>query len=257
MKKIAAFDIDGTLLFPDGIAADDIAALRAWQDAGHLAVAATGKSLSALRHALEPYDLVFDYSVVFTGAAVADRSGAYLSSRTVPTDSLRDILTPLLGDPSVAVYATTLHGPDVLLSEQPARLGGTILREWERIDISELDEHDVACIPVWVPDDQARQRQLREEILAACPDVAVHINRTFLDIVPAGVDKATGIAEVISHLGLSREEVRLYTFGDSWNDLALHAVADRSYAFGWSPDEVMDAADEVLESVAPTLRRLT
>lgn len=255
--KIAAFDIDGTLLFPDGIAAEDVAAIRAWQDAGHLAVAATGKSLSALQQVVEPHDLVFDYSVVFTGAGVADRSGDYLFSRTVPTPSLRDILTPLLADPTVAVYATTLHGPDVLLSEQPARLSGTILREWERMDIAELDAHDVACIPVWVPDNPARQRQLREDILAACPDVAVHINRTFLDIVPAGLDKATGVAEVIADLRLPREEVRLYSFGDSWNDLALHAVADRSHAFGWSPDEVMDAADEVLESVAPTLRRLT
>ena len=255
--KIAAFDIDGTLLFPDGIAAADVAAIRAWQDAGHLAVAATGKSLSALRQALEPHGLVFDYSVVFTGAGVADRAGNYLFSRTVPTGSLHDILTPLLGDPTVAVYATTLHGPDVLLSEQPARLTGTILREWERRDLAELADHDVACLPGWVPDNPSRQRQLRENILAACPDVAVHINRTFLDIVPAGVDKATGIAEVIADLGLPREEVRLYSFGDSWNDLALHAAADRSYAFGWSPDEVMDAADEVLESVAPTLRRLT
>lgn len=255
--KIAAFDIDGTLLFPDGIAAADVAAIRAWQDAGHLAVAATGKSLSALRQALEPHGLVFDYSVVFTGAGVADRAGNYLFSRTVPTGSLHDILTPLLGDPTVAVYATTLHGPDVLLSEQPARLTGTILREWERRDLAELADHDVARLPVWVPDNPSRQRQLREDILAACPDVAVHINRTFLDIVPAGVDKATGIAEVIADLGLPREEVRLYSFGDSWNDLALHAAADRSYAFGWSPDEVMDAADEVLESVAPTLRRLT
>ena len=52
--KIAAFDIDGTLLFPDGIAAADVAAIRAWQDAGHLAVAATGKSLSALQQVVEP-----------------------------------------------------------------------------------------------------------------------------------------------------------------------------------------------------------
>ena len=255
--RIAAFDIDGTLLFPHGIAAADIAAIRAWQDAGHLAVAATGKSLHGLRRDLAPFDLDFDYAVVSTGAGVADRAGDYLATHTVPTDTLRGIITPLLRDPTVAVYATTLHGPDVLLSEQPARLTGTILREWERRDLAELADHDVACLPVWVPDNPSRQRQLREDILAACPDVAVHINRTFLDIVPAGVDKATGIAEVIADLGLPREEVRLYSFGDSWNDLALHAIADRSYAFSWSPDEVMDAADEVIEAVAPALRRLT
>ena len=256
VMRIAAFDIDGTLLFPHGIAAEDVAAIRAWQDAGHLAVAATGKSLPALRQALEGYDLTFDYSVVFTGAAVADREGNYIFSRTVPTESLTEILARLVEDPSVAVYATSLHEGDALLSQEPARNVGTILQEWTPMVVAELDTRDVACIPVWVPDDQSRQRKLRTRILAAHPDLAVHINRTFPDIVPAGVDKATGIAEVISHLGLPREEVTLYTFGDSRNDLPLHAVADRSYAFGWSPDEVMDSADEVIESVAPVLRRL-
>lgn len=52
--KMAAFDIDGTILFPEGIAPDVLAALQEWQAAGHLAVAATGKSRSALDHALRP-----------------------------------------------------------------------------------------------------------------------------------------------------------------------------------------------------------
>ena len=127
--KIAAFDIDDTLLFPHGIAEEDIAAIRAWQEAGHLAVAATGKSLSALGSALQPYDLTFDYSVAFTGAGVADREGNYIFSRVVPVDSLREILVPLLDDPSVAVYAMPLHGPDALLSAEPARFTGTILQD--------------------------------------------------------------------------------------------------------------------------------
>jgi len=252
--RIAAFDIDGTLLFPHGIAAADIAAIRAWQDAGHLAVAATGKSLHGLRRDLAPFDLDFDYAVVSTGAGVADRAGDYLATHTVPTDTLRGIITPLLRDPTVAVYATTLHGPDMLLSEQPARLTGTILRQWERLDIAELGEHEVTCVPVWVPDDPARQHRLREEILGACPGVAVHINRNFLDIVPAGVDKATGIGEVMAHLQVRAEVV---SFGDSFNDLAMHHMADHAVAFPWSPREVVDAADELTDAVAPVLRRLT
>ncbi|MDO5669890.1 MAG: HAD family hydrolase [Corynebacterium sp.] len=251
--KIAAFDIDGTLLFPAGIADADIAAIRDWQRSGHLAVAATGKSLHGLHRDLAPYDLSFDYSVVSTGAGVSDRAGNYLFSRTVPTDSLRDILTPLLTDPTLAVYATTLHGPDRLLSEQPARLSGTILRQWERLAISELGDHEVSCVPVWVPDNPARQQQLREKILATCPGVAVHTNRNFLDIVPAGVDKATGLREITAHLGVQAEMI---SFGDSFNDLAMHAFADHAVAFPWSPPEVVDAADEVAHAVAPVLRRL-
>lgn len=255
--KIAAFDIDGTLLFPHGIAAEDLDAIRAWQDAGHLAVAATGKSTAALAHALEPFDLAFDYSVVFSGAAALDRAGTYLFSRTMPRDTARHIVAPLIDDPSVAVYAGTLHERDALLSTHTAHLAsGTILQDWVTMSLEELDNHDAACLPLLVPDDRARQMELREQILRDHPEVAVQVNRNFLDVVPADADKATGLEQLIAHLGLAREDVTLYTFGDSWNDLGMHAIADRSYAFPWSPDNVMDAADEVIESVAPVLRRL-
>ncbi len=88
------------------------------------------------------------------------------------------------------------------------------------------------------------------------PEVDVMPNQMFIDLLPTGVSKGAGLGQLISHLGMERTEVTLHTFGDSWNDLSMHAIADRSYAFPWSPDEVMDAADEVIESVAPVLRRL-
>lgn len=50
--KVAAFDFDGTLRRgPKNHAAintDDIAAIDAWRDAGHLAISATGRSRSSL-----------------------------------------------------------------------------------------------------------------------------------------------------------------------------------------------------------------
>lgn len=255
--KIAAFDLDGTLLFPTGIEDDTIRAIRDWQEAGHLAVAATGKSRAALDHALAPYDLSFDYSVLFTGAAATGRGGGYVFSATLPTETVRGIAAPLVDDPAIAVYGTTLHGRDVLLSVQPARLGeSTILRDFVRLPLSEVDRHEFVGVPVWVPDDRARQVRLRDRLVSAFPGIGVQLNRSFLDVVPAGSDKGRGLLRVIADLGLTRPEVELFTFGDSWNDLAMHAIADRSHSFPWSPDEVVAATDAVIGSVADQLPRL-
>lgn len=255
--KIAAFDLDGTLLFPGGIAEDSLQAIRAWQEAGHLAVAATGKSRAALAHALTPYELSFDYSVVFTGAAATNRDGRYIFTDTIPTAAVRGIITPLIHDPAIAVYGTTLHSRDVLLSPRPAQLdGSTILQDFIRLPPGEIDRHEFAGIPIWVPGESERRLGLRDHIIASFPDTGVQVNQNFLDVVPVGTDKGRALLQVIADLSLARDEVELLTFGDSWNDLPMHALADRSYCFPWSPPEVIGSTDEVIDSVAAQLPEL-
>ncbi|WP_241228397.1 hypothetical protein [Corynebacterium hylobatis] len=79
-------------------------------------------------------------------------------------------------------------------------------------------------------------------------------------LFPDGIAQFTAEAirawQGAGHLGVDRSEVEIHTFGDSWNDLPMHAIADRSYSFPWSPEEVYAATDEVIDSVAETLRRL-
>ncbi len=256
--KIAAFDIDGTVLFEDGIAPDVVAAIRDWQAAGHLAVAATGKSRSALDHALRPYDLRFDYDVIYTGAVLADARGDTLSAATLPVDLVRRIITELLDVPGIVVFATMLGERDALFSDLPHDTADTtIIRDFVHMDINDItDDHQFVGIPLWVLDGARSQHALVARLAEDFPEVDVMPNQMFIDLLPTGVSKGAGLGQLISHLGMERTEVTLHTFGDSWNDLSIHAIADRSYAFPWSPDEVMEAADEVIESVAPVLRRL-
>ena len=72
MKKLMAFDLDGTLLFDRKIERENEQAIRRWQQAGNLAVCATGKSIFATKLALEGADVAFDYNVLYTGAVVTD-----------------------------------------------------------------------------------------------------------------------------------------------------------------------------------------
>ena len=53
MKKLMAFDLDGTLLFDRTIDPANVQAIHRWQQAGNLAVCATGKSIFATKLALD------------------------------------------------------------------------------------------------------------------------------------------------------------------------------------------------------------
>ena len=68
-----------------------------------------------------------------------------------------------------------------------------------------------------------------------------------------GRSKGTGILELFEILDINRDDVELYTFGDSWNDLTMHALADHSHSFDHSPADVKAATDHVIGSVAEVL----
>ena len=71
-------------------------------------------------------------------------------------------------------------------------------------------------------------------------------NGTCLDIVPAGMDKAKGIEDLLTLCGAMHEDV--VTVGDNVNDLAM-LKAYRSYAMANGVSEVIQIADATVESV--------
>lgn len=96
----------------------------------------------------------------------------------------------------------------------------------------EIPHHQFIGIPIWVPGDDALRQQLVDRIRSSF-DCECVTNQDFIDIIPAGCTKGSGLAWLASHLGMPRSEVELYTFGDSFNDLAMHEVADESFSFTW------------------------
>lgn len=69
----------------------------------------------------------------------------------------------------------------------------------------------------------------------------------WVDIGPPGVSKATGIARIAAHYGVSSSDT--VVFGDGHNDLTMFAWAGWSVAMGQAAPEVRAAADEVAPSV--------
>ena len=97
---------------------------------------------------------------------------------------------------------------------------------------------------------------LRAEVVdwaSALGEVAVAQNQDYIDLMAPGRSKGSGILQLLDELRLPRESLQLYTFGDSWNDLPMHAIADTSHSFHHSPAEVRAATDRVIGSVSEVL----
>lgn len=90
----------------------------------------------------------------------------------------------------------------------------------------------------------------------------LHITRSgapFLEVQPAGADKATGLARLCEEFGFTSEQV--IAFGDAPNDVSMLAWAGHSVAVAGACDEALAVADEVAPSndedaVAVVLERL-
>lgn len=254
--KLAAFDFDGTILFDDGIPAHTIDAMHRWQAAGHLAVASTGKSLAAAKFGLTGYDLAFDYSVLFTGGVVTDKADTVLHSTYLDTKTVQDIIAHLKQIDGIGVYAARLTERDACFAYNvPGGSATNILRDSVQMTEEEIPVHTFIGIPIWVPGDDT----LREELVAwirANVEVECVVNQDFIDIIPAGCTKGSGLYWLANHLGIPRSEVELYTFGDSFNDLSMHEVADESFSFTWSPADVQAHTTHVIDGVDAVLDRL-
>ncbi|MCT1368037.1 HAD-IIB family hydrolase [Kocuria massiliensis] len=252
--QLMAFDLDGTLVFDQKISAESVEAIHEWQAAGNLAVCSTGKSIAATIHALQGTGLRFDYYVLYTGGAVTDADFRVLTSHTIPNVVVREIVETLTQEQGIAVYGTTLESDhDAHFPSTTGSKSSSILAHFAPMAVEDIPHHEFVGIPLFIEGNEERMERttswIRERFHG---QVDCHRNQDFLDVVPPSCTKGTGLAWLDeAYLG-GRYET--YSIGDSWNDLAMHAWAQHSASFPYSPLEVQDATDTVVATAAEYIR---
>ena len=251
--RLLSTDLDGTLIFGGRISPEDAAAMRRWREAGHLLVMNTGRSNSALVSALDGFDVVYDYAVLYTGAVLQDGDGTVLRARTLPDGVVDEVLQLLSSEDPITIFATTLSG-DLQLHDTVGS-GTELLTLFSKGTTADLAGRTVVGIPLRLgrPEEGERILATVRERWGEVLDGAR--NQDFLDLVPAGVSKGAGLTELVELLtapggACAGREVITYTVGDSWNDIPMHQAADCAVAMGGAPDDVVAACDATTPSVA-------
>jgi len=264
--KLVVLDLDGTVVahstaptIPSPAVVEVLAAVRA---AGVPVAIATGRAIwGALR----------------TAADLGLTSGLVSASHGAVTYDLNSsqLVDSHLVDPSVAVTAfRDADASTAFAVEMPTgwRHTENFMRDFHSswvdiVDLATLSATHTARLAARLPEGSSYGESVR------CPHAtrlatAAGLDPTmysvevgyngWIDVGPPGVTKATGVAAIAGHYGVTAQET--IVFGDAANDLPMFEWAGYAVAMGQAVPEIQSAADEVAptvddDGVAEVLRR--
>lgn len=252
-RWLIALDVDGTIIHEDETLTDAVReAVTRVQALGHEVTLATGRSWSGSKRIIDELALAPEFVVSANGALLMERDAAEVSGyRLAHSETF---------DPGPVLERIRTHLPSGrFMVEDPHgfRLYTDAMEDWElradrsrQVPFGELSLEPATRVVVVSPDHEL------EEFLHIVEGMGLHqvtyaIGWTaWLDIAPAGVNKATGLERVREKLGIPRS--RVLAVGDGRNDIDMFEWAGaegRAIAMGQAPDEVKAAATEVTASV--------
>lgn len=248
--KIIASDYDGTLNH-HGIADHVRAALLKWQARGNKFGIVSGRGIYNILGVVKREAVACDFFVANNGAVIADGEGKILLCHTASPTLAVPIARFILENGGAYACLNDLTGDTFLCRDEDKEtryMTHTLFYALSAFDkaiaftqISTVcaDEHTAEMLTAKINDSFAA-------------DVSAFQNGICIDIVPAGVDKAKGIEDLLTFYAASQGDV--CTVGDNNNDLAM-LKAYRSYAVQNAIPIVKKIADEVVCDLAELVER--
>ncbi|MCG9895619.1 MAG: Cof-type HAD-IIB family hydrolase [Fimbriimonadaceae bacterium] len=245
MIRLAALDMDGTLLGPDRrLAPEVVAAVREARDSGVTICLASGRAPATL--------FTFQDELEIRGPLVCS-NGAF-----VLDDSREEIFHASLSPRAAGIFLEDARSAGLHVNLYSRhRVFTDSLGDWARLyqertgvvlDLpgdEGMEGHEATkVLLIGEPGLLDESEKRMKERLTAEDGVLVRSEPDYLEFLPPGVNKSVGLARLAERLGLHRAEVA--ALGDYWNDLEMLQWAGFSGAMLTAPEEVRAAADVVV-----------
>ncbi len=247
---LVALDVDGTILHEDETLDQEVVdAVRRARDRGHEVMLATGRSWRTTEPILRSLGLAPEYVICANGATTMRREGDVLGPDApeyvrvhVETFDPTEVLQLIRGHLPEGRFMVELDDGHRLYTEE---VGDWNLEGATQVAFEEMFGIQVSRIVVVSPGHDL------EDFLRIVEGMGLHqvsyaIGWTaWLDIAPAGVNKATGLERVREWLDWPQS--RILAAGDGRNDVEMFrwaAIEGRAVAMGQAPDEVKAEANE-------------
>jgi Cof subfamily protein (haloacid dehalogenase superfamily) len=259
--RLVALDVDGTLLTTDEtLSARNRQALARAEARGWHVVLVTGRPLAIALPVVHDLGLG-EYVVAANGSTVAHASsGEVVHQSALPAPIAIELIEVMRrAVPGLGVAVTTARR---LVHERGFEAIAPQLRSVsvEVADASPEPDDEVHSVLLFVPGADALELV---EVVAPLASHGVTVSPSGLvgsvELAPADVNKAFGLARLCEHLGLSSADV--VAFGDGLNDIAMLQWAGIGVAMGNAHPDAKVAADEVTltndeDGVAVVVERL-
>jgi Cof subfamily protein (haloacid dehalogenase superfamily) len=251
LPALIATDVDGTLLDDDErISPRTRAAVRAAVASGAEFVLATGRPPRWVRPIVDALGFA-PIAVCANGAVVYDSAtDRIVSTHTLSVDALTvlaELAERAIPGVGLAVERVGIRAHDAATPQFVSSPGYE--HAWLNPDNTEVSRADLLSVPavkLLIRKAGARSSDMAAELakhLGPEGDITYSTNNGLVEIVPAGITKATGVEEVARPLGIVAADT--VSFGDMPNDIALLRWAGHGVAMGNAHPETVAAADEV------------
>jgi Cof subfamily protein (haloacid dehalogenase superfamily) len=251
LPALIACDVDGTLLGEDEkVTARTRNAVRAAIAAGAQFVLATGRPPRWIPPVVDGLGFA-PMAVCANGAVIYDpATDRVLSARTLPVATLAElaeIATRVIPGAGLAVERVGASAHDSATPQFVSSPGYE--HAWLNPDNTEVSLEDLLSAPavkLLVRKAGARSADMAAELakhVGIEGDITYSTNNGLVEIVPLGIDKATGIAEIAGPLGIT--DADWVAFGDMPNDVPMLLRAGLGVAMGNAHPDALAAADEV------------
>jgi Cof subfamily protein (haloacid dehalogenase superfamily) len=251
VPALIACDVDGTLFDDDEtITPRTREAVRAAVAAGAHFILATGRPPRWVQPVVEALGFA-PMAACANGAVIYDSAtDRVLSVRTLSVDllgELAEIANRAIPGAGLAVERIGNSAHDTATPQFVSSPGYE--HAWLNPDNTEVSIEDLLSAPaikLLIRKAGARSADMAAELakhVGLEGDITYSTNNGLVEILPLGISKATGVAEIARPLGISDDEV--LAFGDMPNDVPMLLRAGHGVAMGNAHPEAVAAADEV------------
>jgi Cof subfamily protein (haloacid dehalogenase superfamily) len=251
LPALIATDVDGTLLDEgEHVSPRTKAAVQAAVTAGAQFVLATGRPPRWVPPMVEELGFA-PMAVCANGAVIYDSAtDRIVSARTLSADvlaQLAEIAARVIPGAGLAVERVGRSAHDAATPQFVSSPGYE--HAWLNPDNTEVSLADLLSAPA-VKLLIRKSGALSADMAAALAphiglegDLTYSTNNGLIEVVPLGISKATGVAEVAQPHGITAEDI--VTFGDMPNDIPMLRWAGLGVAMGNAHPEAQAAADEI------------
>jgi Cof subfamily protein (haloacid dehalogenase superfamily) len=253
---LIACDVDGTLFDEDEkVTPRTRDAVRAAVAAGAHFILATGRPPRWIKPVVEGLGFT-PMAVCANGAVIYDpATDRVVTARTLPVAilaQLAEIATRVIPGAGLAVERIGSRAHDTATPQFVSSPGYE--HAWLNPDNTEVSFEDLLSAPaikLLIRKSGAASSDMAAELakhVGTEGDLTYSTNNGLVEIVPRGISKATGVAEVAGPLGIADADV--VAFGDMPNDVPMLLWAGLGVAMGNAHPDAKAAADEVTASNA-------
>jgi len=243
--KILFSDFDGTLVEDNQeLSQRNKEMMKELQKQGHLMVICTGRNIKEFQKDDQIFHFPFDYLILNNGGHIVDKNYQTLYEKKIAKQVGIDILKHAMAYSGMWSYfcdgkvnyaykdgMTYNHGVDNGLVDE------------DFVSLYENADHfQIVCFNQDDGGIEDTQKCYDYVIENYGQDVEAYFNLHYVDVVPKGCSKGTGVHQLLEILKKDVDEV--YAIGDSYNDLSMIQEATYGYTFYHAHDDIKKAADK-------------